>query len=267
MVQRVGAGWAVLVAAVLVGCRGAADGELGAAEGSGEVVGVTIAVDFGPLPWDARQVAVAVPEGADVVAATRAAVPVVQRWLCCDERDVWAVAGVGPDPRWDRYWMWLLDGEMGPNTAAEHHVKDGDRITWRLSKGVGEREVGALGRDMGLVLLDEGARLALWHIGAERRARVERDAGESDQAFVARAIDAKVQWAIASDQPAPEVVAALAAAGIPLDVLDLHNGDLETRLVAWEQLGERLDRLGAARIAARLDWPLAPIPAADPSQR
>lgn len=202
-----------------------------------------------------------VPVGSDVVEATRVAVPVVQRWLCCDERDVWAVADVGPDPRWDRYWMWLLDGEMGPNTAADHVVEDGDRITWRLSTGADEREVGALGRDVALVVLDEGARLALWHIGAERRVRVERDAGESAAAFAARAAASQVQWAIASEQPAADVVAALGDVGVPLDVLDLHNPTLESRLGAWERLGERLDRFGAARIAARLDWPLPPIAA------
>lgn len=157
--------------------------------------------------------------------------------------------------------MWLLDGEMGPNTAADHVVEDGDRITWRLSKGVEAREVGALGRDVALVVLDEGARLALWHIGAERRVRVERNAGESAAAFAARAAAAKVQWAIASEQPAAEVVAAFRDAGVPVDVLDLLHPTLESRLGAWERLGERMDRFGAARIAARLDWPLPPIAA------
>jgi len=98
------------------------------------LVEVDLQIDFGgdkpPL-----QRKVAVPRGASVVAVTRAAVAVEQDWLCCSADDVWAIDGVGPDTRLDRYWSWQLDGQPGPDLPARFTIAGGEKIAWQLSAG------------------------------------------------------------------------------------------------------------------------------------
>jgi iron complex transport system substrate-binding protein len=91
---------------------------------------VELSIDFGGVnPTLTRSVEIA--RGATVVEVTRNLVPVVQDWLCCSPDDVWAIDGVGPDPRVDRYWFWTLDGKGGPDLPSRHRVADGARIGWR----------------------------------------------------------------------------------------------------------------------------------------
>lgn len=92
-------------------------------------VHVEVAIDFGGERAPIER-AVDVPVGSSVVDATRAAARVDQDWLCCSPRDVWAIEGVEPDPRNDRYWFWMLDGRAGPDAPADHVVQDGDAIRW-----------------------------------------------------------------------------------------------------------------------------------------
>ncbi|TAJ24674.1 MAG: hypothetical protein EPO68_01170, partial [Planctomycetota bacterium] len=93
-------------------------------------VRVDVAIDFGAAERTPLRRTVDVPVGSSVVDATRAAVPVDQDWLCCSPRDVWAIDGVEPDARRDRYWFWMLDGRAGPDAPADHVVEDGDAIRW-----------------------------------------------------------------------------------------------------------------------------------------
>jgi iron complex transport system substrate-binding protein len=97
-------------------------------------VTVELRLDFGgERPALQRQVEV--PRLASVVAVTRAAVAVEQDWLCCSADDVWAIDGVGPDPRLDRYWSWRLDGKPGPDLPARYQVVGGETIEWRYGPG------------------------------------------------------------------------------------------------------------------------------------
>ena len=96
-------------------------------------VEVTVEVDFGDRPRVVRKVAV--ERGADVVTATRAALPVEQDWLCCSPQDVWSIDGVGPDPRLDRYWSWRLGEAPGPNLPARHRLHGGETIVWNYGGG------------------------------------------------------------------------------------------------------------------------------------
>jgi iron complex transport system substrate-binding protein len=103
-------------------------------------VQVTVTIDFGGArPPQRHEVTVA--KGADVVAVTRAAVPVDQDWLCCSPQDVWAIDGVGPDPRLDRYWSWTLDGRGGPDLPARYRIGGGEAIGWRYGKGAVPEEL------------------------------------------------------------------------------------------------------------------------------
>lgn len=97
-------------------------------------VQVTVEIDFGvDRPRVVRTVDV--DRGADVVTATRAALPVEQDWLCCSPQDVWSIDGVGPDPRLDRYWSWRLDGRPGPNLPARHRLQGGETVVWNYGAG------------------------------------------------------------------------------------------------------------------------------------
>jgi iron complex transport system substrate-binding protein len=98
------------------------------------LVEVELQIDFGGSKPPLQRKLV-VPRGSNVVAVTRAAVPVDQDWLCCSADDVWAIDGVGPDPRLDRYWFWLLDGQPGPELPIRYAVTGGESIAWRLSAG------------------------------------------------------------------------------------------------------------------------------------
>ena len=99
-----------------------------------ERVRVELHIDFGSVkPAIARTVEVA--RGATVVDVTKAALHVEQDWLCCSKDDVWAIDGVGPDPRLDRYWFWTLNGKGGPNLPAKHTVDGGETIGWKYGAG------------------------------------------------------------------------------------------------------------------------------------
>lgn len=99
-----------------------------------EPVRVELRVDFGGLR-PALERSVEVRRGATVVEATRAAAAVDQDWLCCSADDVWAIDGVGPDPRLDRYWFWTLNGKGGPDLPARHKLEGGERIGWKYGEG------------------------------------------------------------------------------------------------------------------------------------
>ncbi|NUP97340.1 MAG: ABC transporter substrate-binding protein, partial [Planctomycetaceae bacterium] len=98
-------------------------------------VQVTLRVDFGALQRAPIEKQVSLPRGSNVVDATRKVAEVEQDWLCCSKDDVWAIDGVGPDTRLDRYWMWKLDGRMGPNFPVKHVLSEGERIEWVYSGG------------------------------------------------------------------------------------------------------------------------------------
>jgi iron complex transport system substrate-binding protein len=99
-----------------------------------ERVRVELHLDFGGVkPAATRTVEVA--RGATVVDVTRAAFHVDQDWLCCSVDDVWAIDGVGPDARLDRYWFWTLNGKGGPNLPAKHTVEGGETIGWKYGAG------------------------------------------------------------------------------------------------------------------------------------
>ncbi len=222
-------------------------------------VAVVVDVDFGPLHRAPLARTVQIAAQADVVVATRAAFEVEQRYLCCDDLDVWSVAGVGPDPRRDQYWMWLLNGALGPNAAVLHRVVADDRITWKLSKGA-TADVGALGANVAIAALDSAARDALWQIGAEERIVLQRNPAESLLAFAERARAAGAELVLSAAGTGHDgderSAAERAAPNLEWMALDVAAPELEVRLEGWEELGNRLDRLGAARIAARLDRPL-----------
>ncbi|MBL9078426.1 MAG: ABC transporter substrate-binding protein [Planctomycetes bacterium] len=94
---------------------------------------VTVDVDFGDRPRVVRKVAI--ERGADVVTATRAALPVEQDWLCCSPQDVWSIDGIGPDPRLDRYWSWRLGCAPGPDLPARHRLQGGETVVWKYGGG------------------------------------------------------------------------------------------------------------------------------------
>jgi iron complex transport system substrate-binding protein len=96
-------------------------------------VQVTLRVDFGALQRAPIEKQVSLPRGSNVVDATRKVAEVEQDWLCCSKDDVWAIDGVAPDTRLDRYWMWKLDGRMGPNFPVKHVLSEGERIEWVYS--------------------------------------------------------------------------------------------------------------------------------------
>jgi iron complex transport system substrate-binding protein len=98
-------------------------------------VRVAVTIDFGPLAREALRGTVTVPAGATAVDATRALAAVEQDRLCCSPDDVWSIAGIGPDPRLDRCWMWKLGARMGPDLPARYRVVDGDSITWTYVAG------------------------------------------------------------------------------------------------------------------------------------
>jgi iron complex transport system substrate-binding protein len=93
-------------------------------------VRISLRVDFGPIGRPAVVRELKLPRGTNLVEATRRVCSVEQDWLCCSKDDVWSIDGVGPDTRLDRYWMWNLDGAMGPNFPVKHVVSDGERIEW-----------------------------------------------------------------------------------------------------------------------------------------
>lgn len=99
-----------------------------------ERVRVELRVDFGGVE-PAVQRTVEVARGASVVEVTKAAFHVEQDWLCCSKEDVWAIDGVGPDARLDRYWFWTLNGQGGPNLPAKHRVEGGESIGWKYGAG------------------------------------------------------------------------------------------------------------------------------------
>jgi hypothetical protein len=88
-----------------------------------------------PSSGPALEKQLTLPRGTNVVDATRRVAEVEQDWLCCSKDDVWAIGGVGPDTRLDRYWMWKLDGRMGPNFPVKHVLSEGERIEWVYSGG------------------------------------------------------------------------------------------------------------------------------------
>lgn len=97
-------------------------------------VQVHVEVDFGAdRPRVVRTVTV--ERGADVVTATRTALPVEQDWLCCSNEDVWSIDGIGPDPRLDRYWSWRLGDRPGPNLPARHRLQGGETVRWHYGAG------------------------------------------------------------------------------------------------------------------------------------
>ena len=98
-------------------------------------VHITLRVDFGGVGRPALERQVTLPRGSNVVDATRRVAEVEQDWLCCSKDDVWAIGGVGPDTCLDRYWMWKLDGRMGPNFPVKHVLSEGERIEWVYSGG------------------------------------------------------------------------------------------------------------------------------------
>lgn len=93
-------------------------------------VRISLRVDFGSIGRPAVVRELKLPRGTNLVEATRSACRVEQDWLCCSKEDVWSIDGVGPDTRLDRYWMWKLDGALGPNFPVKHFVSDGERIEW-----------------------------------------------------------------------------------------------------------------------------------------
>jgi len=98
-------------------------------------VRVSLRIDFGSADKPALEREVTLPRGSNVVDATRRAAVVEQDWLCCSKDDVWSIGGVGPDTRLDRYWMWKLDGALGPNFPVKHVLSEGERIEWIYSGG------------------------------------------------------------------------------------------------------------------------------------
>jgi len=98
-------------------------------------VRVSLRIDFGPAGKPALEREVTLPRGSNVVDATRHVASVEQDWLCCSKDDVWSIGGVGPDTRLDRYWMWKLDGALGPNFPVKHALSEGERIEWIYSGG------------------------------------------------------------------------------------------------------------------------------------
>jgi iron complex transport system substrate-binding protein len=97
---------------------------------SATTIRVTVGVDFGTAGRPALHRAVELASNSNAVDAARALAEVEQDWLCCSKDDVWSIGGVGPDPRRDRYWMWKLGGEMGPNLPARYRLGDGDVVDW-----------------------------------------------------------------------------------------------------------------------------------------
>ncbi len=98
-------------------------------------VQVDLTIDFGKLTEPALRQRVTLPVGATVVDATRAVAAVEQDWLCCSREDVWSIAGVEPDSRTDRCWMWRLGDRLGPELPARYRVAEGDVITWVYTDG------------------------------------------------------------------------------------------------------------------------------------
>lgn len=96
-------------------------------------VRVTLRIDYGPAGKPAVEREVRMPRGSNLVEATRRVAAVEQDWLCCSKDDVWSIGGVGPDTRLDRYWMWKLDGALGPNFPVKHVLSEGERIEWVYS--------------------------------------------------------------------------------------------------------------------------------------
>ncbi len=167
---------------------------------------VEVTLDFGP-ERPARTEVVQVPTGATVVDATRALAPVEQDWLCCSDDDVWSIDGVGPDPRFDRYWAWTLDGRGGPDLPARYKLQDGARIGWRYSapklpEKVDARIVSLLpaATDIVLALGGDAGLVGLSHLCVQppHRSvpRVMSTSLDSDSADM-REIDAAVRRAVA----------------------------------------------------------------------
>ncbi len=120
----------------------ALSGALAASPQAREHVTVELRIDYGDAK-PALERSVEVRRGASVVDATKAAAVVEQDWLCCSAEDVWAIDGVGPDPRLDRYWFWTLNGKGGPNLPAKHKLEGGERIGWKYGVGALPQELEA----------------------------------------------------------------------------------------------------------------------------
>ncbi len=281
-----GAGWAVLAAAALPllgGCRATPQPTPGFGPGAPLATApvvpevkerVRIEVDFGPLDRPALAGSLRPVSGATTVDVVRALAAVEQRYLCCDENDVWSIGGVGPDPRRDRYWMWYLDGALGPAAAHEFQPQPGQTILWAYRgprPRAGAPEVGALGTPRRLAALEPSVAAAFYAVGSEASlvavpadwARPQDAVGDA----ITLADPAGTRELERLVAAAPEAVvltkaggrahrARLEAAGLPVRVLDLEGeGGRQARIDAFEDLGEMLDRVGAARVAVRLDGP------------
>ncbi len=98
------------------------------------MITVELRIDYGDAK-PAFERSVEVQRGASVVDATKAAAALEQDWLCCSAEDVWAIDGVGPDARLDRYWFWTLNDKGGPNLPARHKLEGGERIGWKYGVG------------------------------------------------------------------------------------------------------------------------------------
>lgn len=126
-------------ALLLAGCstpygssgRTSADGHASASlRAAPEHVRVEVVVDYGPAARPTLRGEIALPPGSTPIDAARALAEVEQGWLCCSDEDVWAIGGVGPDARHDRYWFWKVDGESGQVAPNAHALSDGERIDW-----------------------------------------------------------------------------------------------------------------------------------------
>jgi hypothetical protein len=211
-------------------------------------VEVTVEVDFGDRPRVVRKVAV--ERGADVVTATRAALPVEQDWLCCSPQDVWSIDGVGPDPRLDRYWSWRLGEAPGPNLPARHRLHGGETIVWNYGGGTlpnaGSVRVVSLlpaATEIAIAVGGEASLVALSHLcrqpDGKSLPRVMRTSIDSDTWSMGR-IDEELRKAVGAGTPLYELDEASIKALRPTHVLS--QGLCPVCAVTPEQVGTTLGK-------------------------
>ena len=209
-------------------------------------VQVTVEVDFGDRPRVVRTVAI--DRGADVVTATRAALPVEQDWLCCSPQDVWSIDGVGPDARLDRYWSWRLGEAPGPNLPARHRLHGGETIVWNYGGGTlpnaGSVRVVSLlpaATEMVVAVGGEASLVALSHLcrqpDGSSLPRVMRTRIDSDNWSMAR-IDDELRQAVRAGTPLYELDEAAIQALRPTHVLS--QGLCPVCAVTPDQIGTTL---------------------------
>jgi len=229
--------WGVALLALSAACSatGAHDGR--------DALRVRVIVDKGQPGSAPAERDVRVAADATALDATRAAVAVVQDYVCCTSEDVWAIDGLGSDAARDGYWTWWLDGELGPGFAHQVPVRDGATIEWRYRladpEGRGAEPVARL------AVLSAAACAAVEAFGGRRNLVAHGpDCNLAAHAELPRLSPAEAHSAVRELE-----LHALVDADEPADgARDLRFAP-GAGLEDWETLGAACGRLGAARVA------------------